>query len=311
MRKRAYGKTGTSVSEIGFGAWQLGNAKDWGNMQTSDAIALVHAAIDLGCNFFDTAPGYGHGKSEAILGEALKDRRHEVVINTKVGHTADGTSDFSPAGIRNSVLSSLKRLGTDYLDSVLLHNPAKELMDGDSPQFNMLRSLKQEGLIGAYGLSIDTAHEMLHVIENTDTEVMEILFNIFHQDTRDAFTAAQNNSIALIVKVPLDSGWLSGKYHANSQFEGIRKRWSQADVQRRAELVEDIRFIEKPGVSLTQSALQFILAHQEISTVIPGIKNIEQLHENLGAATEIMPEHIVAQLHDFWERELKTNPVPW
>ncbi|WP_163192257.1 aldo/keto reductase [Clostridium thermarum] len=183
MKKRPYGATGKFVSEIGFGAWQLGNAKDWGTMSDEEAIKLVHAALDSGVNFFDTAPGYGLGKSEELLGRALKGRRDEVVINTKFGHHADGSSDFSADRIREAVEGSLQRLQTDYPDSILLHNPPFELLNGSAPQYEVLEQLKAEGKILAYGASVDSSREMLEVIDNSNSGIMEVMFNIFYQET--------------------------------------------------------------------------------------------------------------------------------
>jgi aryl-alcohol dehydrogenase-like predicted oxidoreductase len=180
MNYRKYGKSEKLVSEIGFGAWQLGNDKDWDGPKYEEAINLVHTAVELGCNFFDTAPNYAEGKSEMILGEALKDfNREKIVINTKVGHVPGVENGFDPYVIQKTIENSLKKLKTDYLDSVILHNPPLELLDQKSEQFKVLEKMKSEGLIKAYGASLDFSKEVDRLIERTYSEVVEILFNIF------------------------------------------------------------------------------------------------------------------------------------
>ena len=245
MNYRPYGKSGKMVSEIGFGTWQLGNDKDWNGLKFEDAIELVHKAVELGCNFFDTAPNYAEGKSELILGEALKDfEREKIVINTKVGHVPGVENGFDPDVIQRTVENSLKKLQTDYLDSVILHNPPLEYLNQRSPQFKVLEKMKSEGLIRAYGVSLDYSHEVDKLVENTDSEIVEILFNIFFQDARKSFDKLRERKYAVIVKVPLDSGWLTGKYNKNSRFNGVRSRWSVEDIERRAELVEKVKKIK-------------------------------------------------------------------
>ncbi|MFN2364178.1 MAG: aldo/keto reductase, partial [Halarsenatibacteraceae bacterium] len=180
---RKLGKTEIEVSEVGFGAWQLGNTREDGSIG-QDAVDLVQKAIESGCNFFDTAPNYAGGNSEKLLGKALKNKREDVVINSKFGHSPDDVIDFDSTLIRDSVAGSLKRLETDYLDSVLLHNPSFEILEGKTDHFDILAELKAEGKIKAYGASVDTSKEIFALLNNTDAEVIEIMFNIFHQEPR-------------------------------------------------------------------------------------------------------------------------------
>lgn len=311
VRRRPYGATGQEVSEIGFGAWQLGNARDWEGMDDEAAVALVRTALDVGVNYFDTAPGYGAGASERLLGRALEGRREGVVVNTKVGHRADGTTDFSPEGIRTSVAESLERLRMTRIDSVLLHNPPTALLDGDHPVFRALRDLREEGRIAAYGVSIDHRDELETVLARTDAQVVEILFNILHQDPRPAFSQAAKQGVALVVKVPLDSGWLSGKYGAGTRFSGVRARWSDAEIERRAALVARVRELLVPGVPMATQALAFVLAHPEVSTVIPGVRTVAQLTDNLAASAFRLPQATVDALHRLWDEVLAEDPLPW
>ena len=311
MNYRQLGNTGIKVSEVGFGAWQLGNARDWEGMEDNQAIRLVHEALEQGCNFFDTAPNYGGGNSETLLGKALSGRRSETVISSKFGHHPDHNVNFDPEKIRSSVEDSLRRLQTDYLDSLLLHNPPFEILNGSTGHFEVLKSLKQEGKIRAYGASVDSAREMDELIKNTGSQVIEVMFNIFHQEPRQAFKNAAENNVGLIVKVPLDSGWLSGKYDETSVFTDIRSRWDREQLTKRAELLPVLKEMLEPGESLVQLALRYILYYQEISTVIPGNKNLEQLIENLAASDKGISTEKAEKIEVIWEEKLQSDPLGW
>ena len=311
MKMHPFGNSDKLISEIGFGAWQLGNAKDWGAMSEKEAINLVHRALELGCNFFDTAPNYGLGKSEEILGKALKGKREQVDISSKYGHQDIGGVEFDPDRLEESVDKSLKRLQTDYLDSLLLHNPPFEHLNGESPLFSELERLKEKGKILAYGASVDSSKEMFELINTTNSQVIEVMFNIFHQETAKAFQAAQEKGISLIIKVPLDSGWLSGKYDKNSSFTDIRSRWTPEIIKRRTEMLEEVKAVANPEQSLVHTALQFILAHPEVTTVIPGVKNSNQLEENLSASRAEMDTKTLGQLKGLWEKHLSDAALPW
>jgi aryl-alcohol dehydrogenase-like predicted oxidoreductase len=309
MKKRQLGDTGLSVSEIGFGSWQLGNTEDWKGATGEEAINLVHQALDKGCNFFDTAPNYARGKSEELLGKALQDRREEVVISTKFGHFPDESVDYNPDLLRESVETSLKKLQTDYVDSVLLHNPPQEYLDGSSEHFKILSQLKEEGLIKAYGASVDTSEEILKLLDTTESQVIEVMFNILYQEPRQVFKKAAEQGVGLIIKVPLDSGWLTGKYDHTSEFDDNRERWSKEVVERRASLVEKIKQIKPEEKNMVQEALGFILSYPEISTVIPGIRKEEHLQQNLSASS--IPAERVKKYEQFYDKNIKGNELPW
>ncbi|QSF43334.1 aldo/keto reductase [Paenibacillus tianjinensis] len=311
MNKRQYGSTGKSVSEIGFGAWQLGNSQDWEAMSETAAIELVHEALERGMNFFDTAPNYGLGTSEELLGKALAGKRSSAVLNTKFGHAVDGRTNYNADQIIRSVEGSLKRLQTDYVDSVLIHNPPFEILDGKYGHYEELEKLKAAGKILTYGVSVDSAPEMLEVIKHTNIGVMEVMFNIFYQETAEAFKLAQENNIALIIKVPLDSGWLSGKYNSQSTFSGVRSRWSPEIIRKRAALLEQIQFITNEETTMTMAALRFILAYPEVTTVIPGVRNSAQLAENIAASDGAMPKEQVKKLQGLWEQEIRGLELGW
>ncbi len=210
-------------------------------MIPSEALRIVHDSLEAGCNFFDTAPmGMASGRSEELLGQGLKSARRDVIICTKFSHhSADGADDFSTERIRPVLEGSFRRLQTDYVDILLLHNPPREDMDGRvASQYEELEKLKAEGKIREYGVSLDWQAELEMVVETTKSKAIEVMYNVLYQEPRGAFVQAQEHGVGLIVKVPLDSGWLSGRYRGDSRFNDVRDRWSPEVVARRGALVE-------------------------------------------------------------------------
>ena len=183
MKYNRYIQDAPLVSEIGLGAWQLGKQSGWRSMSGKDAIDIVKKALDYGINFFDTAPNYGHGTGEYRLGTALKGvDRSKIVINTKFGHTDSGITNFNSGYIRESLEGSLKRLGVDYVDSLIIHNPPFEYLDGNkNDHYEILERLIDEGKIKDYGASIDTYQEMTLLMNTTNAKVIEAFFNILHK----------------------------------------------------------------------------------------------------------------------------------
>ena len=311
MKRRPFGNTGMNVSEIGLGAWQLANP-DWGVNDKSEALRIVQKSLEAGCNFFDTAPGYGGGRSEELLGEGLKFVRKDVILCTKFGHTAEGVTDFSVNAIRPSLAASMKRLQTDYLDIVLMHNPPREIMDGRvASQYEEFEKLKAEGMIREYGVSLDWREEVELVLDTSKSKALEIFFNALYQEPLPAFQKAQESGAGIIVKVPLDSGWLSGRYRGDHQFNDIRKRWPPEVLVRRSELVEQFAALVPQGMSMAHAALGFILAQPQVSTIIPGAKSVEQALDNFAAADKQLSPEVVQSMVDLWKREIESEPLPW
>jgi aryl-alcohol dehydrogenase-like predicted oxidoreductase len=186
------------------------------------------------------------------------------------------------------------------------------LLDGTTqPHYEILARLQEEGKIRAYGASLDTYAEMERFLSTTDGTVIEAFFNILHQDTARAFATARDQGVAIIAKIPLDSGWLTGKYHASSTFQGVRSRWSAEDISLRAALVERVKEILGAPPALSQRALAFCLAFPGVSTVIPGSSSIAQLRDNLRSVEEPLPAALVARLVDFYEKEVRPLELPW
>ena len=313
MNYNKYIKDGPLVSEIGLGAWQLGVNSGWQGLSENEAIKMVHRSLELGVNFFDTAPNYGLGTSELRLGKALKGYdRSKIVINTKFGHTDKGRTNYGSAYIRESLEASLDRLGMDYVDSFIIHNPPYELLDGTkNPHYEILEALKDEGKIKAYGASLDTYEEMKQFMETTNCEVIEAFFNIMHQDAARAFNLAVKKGVGIIVKIPLDSGWLSGKYTAESKFDDIRNRWSKSDIQTRAKLIAKVKNIIDIEENLAQSAIAFCLAYEAVSTVIPGNTSISQLESNVDSVSKPISKRLVQKLENFYQNEVEELNLPW
>jgi aryl-alcohol dehydrogenase-like predicted oxidoreductase len=312
MKYRPYIQGDTPISEIGFGAWQLGIDSGWKAVSEKEALNLVHKAIDLGVNFFDTAPVYGNGTSELRLGKAFKGKdRSKLVINSKFGRSDTGAVDFSAALIRPTLEGSLRRLGLDYIDSVIIHSPPLGLLDGNSnDHYEIFEALRKEGKIKAYGASIDTHEEIKLLLDTTGAEVVHIFYNILHQDSLEAADIITKKNVGAVAKIPLDSGWLTGKYNKNSVFEGVRNRWSKADIATRAKLIDKLKGIVGSEKPLTSIALAFCLANDVIASVIPGNLTEKQLLENV-QSNKPLSNDLITSLQKFYYDEVRQYKLPW
>lgn len=311
---RPLGDTGITVSEIGLGAWQLGRSAHWPDgPDQQEAVRLVHAAIASGVTFLDTAPGYAEGRSEANIGAALRGgRRDDVVLCTKFGHLPDGSSDWSSARIESSIRGSAERLGTDHVDVVVLHNPPPEVLDGTrSDHYEVLERLRRQGLVRAYGASVDSAADVDTVVRSSGSRALEVRLSALYQEPWDAVGRAHDHGVGTIVKIPLESGWLAGRYDVGTVFTGVRERWSREDVALRARLVDEFRALLPAGVPVLQGALRYLLAHDAVSTVIPGIRSVDQLQDAVTAAAEPLPAADVAAIRAWYLERLAGHPLDW
>lgn len=313
MKYNRYIKDSILVSEIGLGAWQLGNNSGWQSLSERNAMELVEKSLEYGINFFDTAPNYGYGTGEDRLGKAFKSiDRSKIVINTKFGHTDSGITNFNSDYIRESLEGSLKRLQVDYVDSLIIHNPPTGYLDGNkTDHYEILERLIEEGKIKAYGASLDTYEDMKLLMDTTNAKVIEAFFNILHQDASQAFALALKKEVGIIAKIPLDSGWLSGKYNAESTFHDIRSRWSRQDIQTRAHLVNRVKEIIQTKDTLSQKAISFCLSYHAVSTVIPGNVNLAQLKSNVESIKNTISKELIEKLEDFYLNEVKQLKLPW
>jgi aryl-alcohol dehydrogenase-like predicted oxidoreductase len=282
-------------------------------MDTQTAHRLVHEAVDGGINLFDTAPNYAETQSERVLGDALRGKREGVVLVSKFGHTPDGRTDFTVGWFWKSLEGSLSRLRTDHLDVLLLHNPPREMYSGKDPLWDAMEEARLQGKIRHYGASLDSAAEAEECLSNTNSGVLEILLNIFHQDVRHAFASIRRKGAGTIVKVPLDSGWLTGRFDASSRFGGIRSRWSEEQIAQRSELVSRIQWLVADGSELSHKAIGYLLSYDEVSCVIPGMRTLEQLESNLVAADCRVSLADREKLEAFWDDVTRNGSelLPW
>jgi aryl-alcohol dehydrogenase-like predicted oxidoreductase len=186
------------------------------------------------------------------------------------------------------------------------------MMDGRvASQYEEFEILKAQGIIRAYGVSLDWREELELVLDTTRSQAAEVFFNALYQETLPAYPRAQAQGMGLIIKVPLDSGWLSGKYRVGHKFDGVRDRWSPEVIARRSDLVEKFAALIPDERSMAHAALQFVLAQQQVSTVIPGAKTVAQALDNFAAADKQLSPETVQAMRDLWTREIEADPLPW
>ena len=292
MRTRRLGRTGLRVSEVGFGAWAVGgnaHGNSYGPTDDATSLAAIDRAAELGCNFFDTADVYGWGHSEELLGQALEGRRDAVFLATKVGgdfYHGGVRLNFDPGYIGFALERSLRRLRTDRVDLYQLHNPPAEVM-GDPRTYEVLESLKAEGRIDHYGVSIHEPFEGALCLESGRPEVLQVPFSLFRQEWIDElFGEARKAGVGLIAREPLGNGFLAGTIDPRARFPpgDIRSGWPPSMIAGRAAAADRLAFLARQGRTRAQAALRFVLAFPEVSTTIPGAKSPAQVEENLGAS---------------------------
>lgn len=289
MKYRDLGGSGLKVSEIGFGAWAIGGnayGNSYGTTDDTASIAGVRKALELGCNFFDTADVYGHGHSEELLGQALKGQRESVIVATKVGgdfYHDPPRMNFNPDYLEFALAKSCKRLGTDYVDLYQLHNPPVQLTK-NRRVFESLEKLKKSGKIRHYGVSIHDPEGGLAAMKEGRPAAIQVVFNILRQEAKNQlFKVAKENNVGIIAREPLANGFLTGKFKADSTFPpgDIRHNFPQDYVRSITYASEQLRFLESRTRTLAQASLRFVLDHKEVSTTIPGAKTSQQTEENM------------------------------
>ncbi|CAN7260707.1 aldo/keto reductase [Neorhizobium tomejilense] len=299
MRNHAFGRTSFTVSEIGFGAWQIGGS--WGDVAETDGAKALEAALDAGVTFIDTADVYGDGRSEKIIAGVLKSRGGDrPMVATKVGrrlspHVADG---YTRANLEGFIDRSLKNLEIDSLDLVQLHCPPTEVLY--RPEiFGALDDLRRAGKIKNYGVSVEKVEEALKAIEYPDVTSIQIIYNIFRQRPADLFfNEARRKNVAVIVRVPLASGLLSGKITRDTAFAkddhrsfnrhgdafDVGETFAGVPFEVGLQAVEEVRKLVPQGASMAAFALKWILMNEAVTVVIPGARNEAQARSNAAAA---------------------------
>lgn len=294
MNARTFGKTGVKVSEMGLGCWQLGGT-DWGNVEDQTALDILSAAVEAGTDFFDTADVYGNGRSETLIGRFLKERRAKIFVATKLGRTASLYPDkYTEAGVRAATEASLKRLGVSALDLTQLHCiPLEELRRGDV--FEWLRKLQREGKIRHFGASVESMEEALLCLEQPGLVSLQIIFNIFRQKPiQTLFPKAKEKGVAIIVRLPLASGLLSGKltkqssfpqndhrnYNRDGKFFNVGETFAGLPYEKAVELADALKPLVPTELTMAQMAQRWILDYDAVTVVIPGASRPEQAKAN-------------------------------
>ena len=320
MNSRTLGKTGRTVSEIGFGAWQIG--ADWGAVDEDDAVRTLHAAADSGVTFFDTADVYGDGRSERLVGRLRRERPDDdLTIATKMGRRAPAqlVEHYSSANLRAWNDRSRENLGVDTLDLVQLHCPPTDLYYVPAV-FEDLEKMVDEGRIAKYGVSVERVEEALKAIEYPNVATVQIIFNPFRQRPAHLFFEhAKRHDVGIIVRVPLASGLLSGKYTRETTFGAddhrtfnrageafdVGETFAGVPFEVGLDAVEELRPLVPEGATLAQLALRWILDHDAVSTVIPGARNPEQAEANAAAsALAPLPDDAHATIERVYEERI-------
>jgi len=309
------------LAEVGLGTWQLGNA-DWGNLDEEEAMQILQTYVDAGGNFIDTADVYGMGTSEKIIGKFLKTQTKDLFIATKLGRRSDGPNgwpqNFSYDLMRKQVENSLSHLGQSHLFLEQLHCiPTEEMRAGKV--FNYLRHLKDEGLIQNWGASVETSEEALICLEQEGLASLQIIFNLFRQHVADEiFEKAAAKGVAIIVRVPLASGLLTGTFDENTKFGEKDHRNFNADGEafNAGETFSGIGFNQGiklskeiknlfPDGRMAQWAIRWILDHPQVTTVIPGASKVAQVESNVAAsALSPLPQETHQQLRELYDKEI-------
>jgi aryl-alcohol dehydrogenase-like predicted oxidoreductase len=277
MKKNRLGRSDLWVSEIGFGCMSLPSDQ-------TEATKILHAALDSGVNFFDTADLYGRGENERLLGAAFKSRRSDVIIATKVGNRwIDGvegwTWDASGAYIRQAVRESLRRLNTDYIDLYQLHGGTLE--DDIDEVISTFEDLQREGLIRYYGISSIRPNVIREYVKRSNIVSVMMQYSILDRRPEETILdLLRDHEIHVIARGPVAKGMLSEKVFANPPTEPVLD-YQPNEIQ---ELVTRLSSLCDKGRSLSQLALRYTLSHPAVATVIPGASKLEQLMENVGAA---------------------------
>jgi len=320
MQYRTLGRTGWRVSDISFGAWAIGSA--WGAVDDGDSLRALHQAVDSGVNFIDTADVYGMGRSERLVAQLKRERKEEILVATKAGrrlnpHTAAG---YNRRNLTLFVEDSLRNLSTDSLDLLQLHCPPTDCYY--QPElFEALDRIVESGKIRYYGVSVERVEEALKAIEFPGVQSVQIIFNCFrHRPAELFFERAKQKRVGILARVPLASGMLTGKLTAHSEFAAddhrnfnrhgeafnVGETFSGVDYATGLEVVEALRGLLPPGVSVTQLALRWILMFDAVTCAIPGGKRPEQVAENC-AASDLAPLTEVAMnaVRELYDRRIR------
>lgn len=320
MKYRNLGKTGLKVSSVSFGTWAIGGS--WGSVNDNSALEALATAIDAGVNFFDTADVYGDGRAEWLLAQATKGKEDEVHIATKFCRQGDITDPhtYSEDVVRGYCEASLKRLEREAIDLYQIHCPPHVILQ-DGSVFEVLDKLKQEGKIRHYGVSVETVAEGLTALQYEGVEVLQVIFNLFRQKPiKELFPHTANRNVGILVRLPLASGLLTGKFkvtdtfaeddHRNFNRDGqafnVGETFAGLPFQVGVTLADELGWITDGRGSMARAAMRWILEYPEVSCVMPGFKNSTQVLENLQAQdVQGYSREELNRLEQFYEAEIQ------
>jgi len=320
MQTNPFGRTGQTVTRIGFGAWAIGGT--WGEVTEADARATLHAALDAGISFVDTADVYGDGRSERIIRDVLAERGGpRPFVATKAGrrlnpHVAEG---YTAANLTAFIDRSLTNLGTDRLDLVQLHCPPTSVFS-DPEVFAAMEAIRQTGKVAHWGVSVETVDEARAALRQPGVISVQIIYNLFRPRPAEVFfPEAQAAGVAVIARVPLASGLLTGKMSAASHFADDDHRsfnrdgaafdkgetFSGVPFDVALEAVEELRPLVPEGVPMAAFALRWILMESAVTVVIPGARNPAQARANAAAdALAPLPPAVMEAARDIYRRRI-------
>jgi aryl-alcohol dehydrogenase-like predicted oxidoreductase len=320
MNYRELGNTGIKISEVSFGTWAIGGS--WGKTSDAEAIRSLEYAMDEGVNFFDTADVYGDGHAEELLAQATKGKEDEVYIATKFCRQGDilEPKNYSYGRVRAYCEDSLRRLNRERIDLYQIHCPATEILR-DGTVFEVLDRLQSEGKIRHYGVSVETVEEGLICLENPNVKSLQIIFNMFRQKPLETLIPeAHQKGAGLLVRLPLASGLLTGKFTSDHVFEdddhrrfnengeafNVGETFAGLGFKKGVELADQLKWIAEGRGSMAGAALRWILDQKEITCIIPGFKNVKQVADNLSALeTKPFSEEEQQKVQRFYEEKVK------
>ncbi|MDU4694879.1 MAG: aldo/keto reductase [Paenibacillus sp.] len=319
MKYRELGNTGLHVSEVSFGTWAIGGS--WGNTNDDEALKGLDKAIGEGVNFFDTADVYGDGHAEQLLAKATKGKEDDIYIATKFCRAGDihDLEMYSEALVRAYCEASLKRLERERIDLYQIHCPPLSVLK-DGRVFEVLDKLQAEGKIRHYGVSVETVEEGLFCLGVPGVKALQVILNLFRQKPlTELLPKAQEAGVGILVRLPLASGLLTGKFKPDTTFDADDHRSFNANGEqfnvgetfaglpftKGVELAAQLGWIAEGRGDMARAAMRWILDQPQVTCVIPGFRNVRQVEDNLGAIdVPSFSEDELKRLAHFYQNEV-------
>lgn len=322
MKNRTLGKNGFEVSEVGLGCWQIG--ADWGSeIAKNEAEQILNKAFESGITFYDTADVYGNGRSEKLVGAFLKNKEKIVKAATKFGQNGNIYPDnYTEKGLRDCMEASMERLGVEQLDLLQLHCiPTEVLRKGNI--FNWLRTLQKEGKIAHFSASVESVEEGLICLKQDGLQSLQVIFNIFRQKlVKELLPQAKAKGVGIIVRLPLASGLLTGKFNKDTEFEendhrnfnqngevfNVGETFAGLPFEKGVELTNELKELCPQNMTLSEMSLRWILDHDEVSTIIPGASSPKHIAQN-AKVSELPPlsKELMKVLEKFYDKKVKDH----